>query len=84
MIELDHNALFHRAEEGSLPLLDARDGARRQTQKVLLRDFQMHPWKPIVLHIDFQRVDDTTRCASRCRCTTGARRTRRRSRPTSA
>jgi large subunit ribosomal protein L25 len=24
---------------------------------VLLRDFQMHPYKPLVLHIDFQRVD---------------------------
>ena len=31
------------------------------TQKVLLRDYQMHPWKPLVLHVDFQRVDDTTR-----------------------
>jgi large subunit ribosomal protein L25 len=26
-----------------------------------LRDYQMHPWKQIILHIDFQRVDDTTR-----------------------
>jgi large subunit ribosomal protein L25 len=32
-----------------------------KTQKVLLRDFQMHPWKQQVLHIDFQRVDETTR-----------------------
>jgi large subunit ribosomal protein L25 len=30
-------------------------------QKVLLRDFQMHPWRQQVLHIDFQRVDETTR-----------------------
>jgi large subunit ribosomal protein L25 len=26
---------------------------------VLLRDFQMHPWKPMVLHVDFQRIDKT-------------------------
>jgi large subunit ribosomal protein L25 len=32
-----------------------------KTEKVLLRDFQMHAWKPIVLHIDFQRVDETTK-----------------------
>jgi large subunit ribosomal protein L25 len=32
-----------------------------QTQKVLLRDFQMHPWKQQVLHIDFQRIDANTR-----------------------
>jgi large subunit ribosomal protein L25 len=34
-------------------------------QKVLLRDFQMHPWKQNVLHIDFQRVDETTRVKKR-------------------
>ena len=28
---------------------------------MLLRDYQMHPWKQIVLHVDFQRVDETTR-----------------------
>jgi large subunit ribosomal protein L25 len=29
--------------------------------KVLLRDVQYHPYKPQVLHVDFQRVDDKTR-----------------------
>ena len=29
--------------------------------QVLLRDFQMHPYKPQVQHIDFQRVDGTTK-----------------------
>jgi large subunit ribosomal protein L25 len=28
---------------------------------VLLRDVQMHPFKQLVLHVDFQRVDATTR-----------------------
>jgi large subunit ribosomal protein L25 len=28
-----------------------------KSEKVLLRDFQMHAFKPLVLHIDFQRVD---------------------------
>ena len=32
-----------------------------KTQKVLLRDLQMHPFKQLVLHIDFQRVDAKTR-----------------------
>jgi large subunit ribosomal protein L25 len=30
------------------------DGSR---ERVLLRDFQMHPWKQQVLHVDFQRID---------------------------
>jgi len=61
MIELDHNALFFALKKEAFhsSLLDMELGD--QTEKVLLRDFQMHPWKPLVLHIDFQRVDATTR-----------------------
>jgi large subunit ribosomal protein L25 len=29
-----------------------------KSERVLLRDFQMHPYKPVVLHIDFQRVSE--------------------------
>lgn len=29
-----------------------------ETQKVLLRDIQRHPYKPMLMHIDFQRVSD--------------------------
>jgi len=28
-----------------------------QKEQVLLRDYQMHPWRRQVLHVDFQRVD---------------------------
>jgi large subunit ribosomal protein L25 len=28
-----------------------------KVQQALLRDYQMHPFKPLVLHVDFQRVD---------------------------
>jgi large subunit ribosomal protein L25 len=61
MIELDHNALFHALKKEAFhsSILEMEVGGA--TQKVLLRDFQMHAWKPIVMHIDFQRVDDTTR-----------------------
>jgi large subunit ribosomal protein L25 len=59
MIELEHNALFHalRKEEFHASVLELDiDGV---VQSVLLRDYQMHPFKPSVLHIDFQRVDMT-------------------------
>jgi len=61
MIELDHNALFHALKKEAFhsSILEMEVGGA--TQKVLLRDFQMHAFKPIVMHIDFQRVDDTTR-----------------------
>jgi large subunit ribosomal protein L25 len=56
-IELDHNALFHalRKEAFHSSILDIEIAGK--SQKALLRDYQMHPFKPLVLHIDFQRVD---------------------------
>ena len=56
-ISLDHNALFHALKKEAFhsSILDLEiDG---QAQKVLLRDFQMHAYKQLVLHADFQRVD---------------------------
>lgn len=56
-IKLDHNALFHalRREAFHSSILDMElDG---KTEKVLLRDYQMHAYKPLVLHVDFQRIN---------------------------
>jgi len=56
-VELDHNALLFqlKLEAFHASILDfALDGQKFQ---VLLRDYQMHPWKQQVLHVDFQRVD---------------------------
>mgnify|MGYP003353324840 CR=1 FL=1 len=56
-VALDHNALFHALKKESFhsSILDMEiDGT---AEKVLLRDFQMHAFKPLVLHVDFQRVD---------------------------
>ena len=57
-IEVEHNPLFHslRKEKFHASILDMElDG---KAERVLLRDFQMHPYKPQVLHIDFQRVSE--------------------------
>ena len=60
-IVLDHNALYLALKKEAFhsSILDMELGGA--VQKVLLRDFQMHPWKQQVLHVDFQRVDETTR-----------------------
>jgi large subunit ribosomal protein L25 len=55
-IEVEHNPLYHalRKEKFHSSILDMElDG---KSERVLLRSFQMHPYKPLVLHIDFQRV----------------------------
>ncbi|MDR7048260.1 large subunit ribosomal protein L25 [Duganella sp. 3397] len=55
-ISLDHNALYHALKKEAFhsSILDLEiDG---KVQKVLLRDFQVHAFKQLVLHADFQRV----------------------------
>jgi large subunit ribosomal protein L25 len=61
LIELDHNALFHAIKKEAFhsSILEMELGGA--SHKVLLRDLQMHPYKPQVQHIDFQRVEATTR-----------------------
>ena len=59
-IELDHNALWHalKKEAFHASVLDMELAGTEH--KVLLRDVQMHPFKQLILHIDFQRVDANT------------------------
>jgi large subunit ribosomal protein L25 len=61
MIELDHNALFFALKKEAFHSSILEMDLAGKTEKVLLRDFQMHAWKPIVMHVDFQRVDETTK-----------------------
>lgn len=56
-ITLDHNALYHALKKETFhsSILDMEvDG---KAERVLLRDFQVHAYKQLVLHVDFQRVD---------------------------
>jgi large subunit ribosomal protein L25 len=61
LIELDHNALWHaiKKEAFHASVLDMELAGVEH--KVLLRDVQMHPFKQLILHIDFQRVDENTK-----------------------
>jgi len=61
MIELDHNALFFALKKEAFHSSVLSMQLNGKTEKVLLRDYQVHPWKQQILHIDFQRVDDTTK-----------------------
>ena len=55
-IELDHKALFHnlRNERFHASILTLEVGGAKE--QVLLRAVSMHPYKPQVQHVDFQRV----------------------------
>ncbi len=60
-IELDHNALLHALKNEAFhsSILTMKLGS--ESQQVLLRDVQMHPFRKQVLHVDFQRVDANRR-----------------------
>jgi large subunit ribosomal protein L25 len=57
LIEIDHNALFHalKKEAFHASILDLEIAGK--SEQVLLRDVQYHPFKQLILHVDFQRVD---------------------------
>ena len=64
-IEIDHNTLFHalKKEAFHTSILDLDlDG---QVVKAVLLDVQYHPFKPAILHVDFQRVDENTKVESK-------------------
>ena len=56
-ILLDHNELFYllKKEAFHSSLLTVELDGKKHT--VVLRDSQWHPYKPQVLHLDFQRID---------------------------
>src|SRR5688572_15120317 len=56
-IQLDHKDLWFKLkmEAFHASILDMEVGNERS--QVLLRDYQMHPFRPMILHADFQRVD---------------------------
>jgi large subunit ribosomal protein L25 len=56
-IQLDHKDLWFKLkmEAFHASILDLEVGSEKS--QVLLRDYQMHPFKSQILHADFQRVD---------------------------
>ena len=56
-INLDSNQFFHQLENEAIytQLIDLQVG--KDTEEVILRDLQRHPYKAIILHADFFRVD---------------------------
>jgi large subunit ribosomal protein L25 len=55
-IEIDHNTLFHQLKQEAFHASILSMDVEGKTDRVLLRDVQMHPWKQLILHVDFMRV----------------------------
>ena len=57
LIEIDHNALWHALKKEAFHSTVLEMDLGGNVSKVLLRDVQYHPFRQLVLHVDFQRVD---------------------------
>ncbi len=59
MVTLDHNSTLRQLENERFhtAILSVKVGA--DTDQAILRDWQMHPVKPQVLHVDLQRISAT-------------------------
>ena len=57
-LTLDHDLVMHQSENEAFyaSVLDIKVG--KKAQQVVLRDMHRHPFKPIIMHIDFMRVSD--------------------------
>ncbi len=61
MISLAHKEMVHHLENEAFYSHVLTLNLDGKPEKVILRDLQRHPVKPILLHADFLRVDDKTR-----------------------
>ena len=60
-LTLHHDEVLHNLEHEAFYSHILTIKVDGQPQQAVLRDLQRHPHKPVVLHIDFQRVSDTDR-----------------------
>jgi large subunit ribosomal protein L25 len=56
-IELDHKDLWFKLKNEAFHASILDMDVAGETTQALLRDYQMHPFRPLILHADFQRVD---------------------------
>ena len=59
MVEFDHNELFHKLKLEAFHSSVLTMNLEGTKQMCLLRDVQRHPYRLQILHVDFQRIDET-------------------------
>ena len=55
-LTLDHNAMFHHLENEAFYSHLLTINVDGKAESAVLKDLQRHPYKPIIMHIDLQRV----------------------------
>ena len=57
-ITLEHSKIIHNLEEETFYSQILEVSLDGKIEKVVLRDLQRHPAKPVIMHMDFQRVNE--------------------------
>jgi large subunit ribosomal protein L25 len=58
-IDIDHNELFQLLRKEAFYSSVLNVNLEGKKEMCLLRDVQRHPYRPVILHADFQRIDAT-------------------------
>lgn len=58
LITVDHNTVYHALKREAFHTSILGLNVEGKKEKVLLRDFQVHPFRQQVMHMDFQRVNE--------------------------
>ena len=59
-VEFDHNSMWYTLKDEAFHTAIVKVAIEGATEQVLLRSVQYHPFKQLILHVDFQRVDENT------------------------
>ncbi|MEK8017156.1 MAG: 50S ribosomal protein L25/general stress protein Ctc [Candidatus Parabeggiatoa sp.] len=58
-LSLSHNELLKRLENKSFFSRILTVNINNQAEKAVLKDLQRHPYRPLILHMDLQRISET-------------------------
>ena len=64
-ITLDHDEVIHKLEHEAFYSSILTLNVGKNSDRVVLKDLQRHPFKPFILHIDLQRVSETEKLTMR-------------------
>ncbi|WP_035057956.1 50S ribosomal protein L25/general stress protein Ctc [Andreprevotia chitinilytica] len=60
-VVLDHNSMYYKLQEEAFHTSLVQLSVDGNVEQVLVRAVNYHPFKQLVLHVDFQRVSDATK-----------------------
>ena len=59
-LTLEHHIMLQHTENEGFYSHILELNIAGQSQKAVLKDMQRHPYKPVIMHMDFQRVDESS------------------------